>query len=205
LEALALKTFSSIAGFAETEIIIKKSRFIGRTYPVQNAKNVEKYLEEIRAKHKDASHNCYAYIIDNGNMRASDDGEPQGTAGVPILSVLKKRNLQKTLVIVTRYYGGIQLGSGGLISAYSATASEVLDKAGVRVFAETVIAKIRFSYEHEKTVEHIIKNCCTEILSKEYLETILFEFAVLSEKWHEMKNTLNRFAVRVENEAVCWR
>jgi uncharacterized YigZ family protein len=200
-----MKTYSSIARFAETEIVIKKSRFLGYAYPVQNVGNAEKHLVEIRAKNKDASHNCYAYIIEDGNMRVSDDGEPQGLAGTPILSVLKKRSLQKTLVIVTRYFGGVKLGGGGLVSAYSGTASEVLDKAGVKVYQESVIAKIRFSYEHEKIVEQIIKKHEISLLGKEYLEVISFEVTVPQEKWQEVKNTLNRFAVQVENEEVRWR
>jgi uncharacterized YigZ family protein len=199
-----LKTYSSIAEFAETEIIIKKSKFLGYAYPVQNADNAEKHLAEIKAKHKDASHNCYAYIINDGNMRASDDGEPQGTAGVPILSVIKKRGIQKTLIIVTRYYGGIQLGGGGLVSAYSATASEVLEKAGVKVFQESVIAKIHFPYEHEKIVEQIIKKYDISLLRTEYLEIISFEITVEQSKWQEVKNTLARFKIQVESESVCW-
>jgi uncharacterized YigZ family protein len=201
---MGLKTYNSVSGYAETELIVKHSRFIGRAYPVQNAENAGNHLAEIRAKYKDASHNCFAYFIDEGNMRASDDGEPQGTAGVPILSVLKKRGLQKTLVTVTRYYGGILLGSGGLVSAYSATASEVLDKAGVKVFTESVIAKIRFSYEHEKTVGQIIKKHEISLLRTEYLEVISFEITVEQSKWQEVKNTLARLKIQVESESVCW-
>ena len=199
-----MKTYNSVSGFTETELIIKRSRFIGRAYHVQDIENVKKYLEEIRAEHKDASHNCYAYIIDEGNMRASDDGEPQGTAGAPILSVLKKRNLQKTLVIVTRYYGGVNLGGGGLVSAYTATASEVLDRAGVKIFSQCIIAKIRFGYEYEKIVRQIIKKHEINLLGTEYLETILFEVTATQEKWQEVKNTLAGFKIQVESEGVYW-
>ena len=206
-----MKTYKSISGFAETELIIKHSRFIGRAYPLKETEctlslcnEAKKYLAEIRAKHKDASHNCYAYIIDDGNMRASDDGEPQGTAGIPILSVLKKRNLKKTLVIVTRYYGGVNLGSGGLVSAYTATASAVLNRAGVKIFNQSIIAKIKFGYEREKIVEQIIKKHEIRLLKTEYLEAIIIEVTAPQEKWQEVKNTLAGFKIQVESESVCW-
>jgi len=206
-----LKTYKSISGFAETELIIKHSRFIGEAYPLKGTegprslcKEAKKYLAETMVKYKDATHYCYAYIIDDGNMRASDDGEPQGTAGAPILSVLKKRNLHKTLVIVTRYYGGVNLGRGGLVSAYTAAASAVLDIAGVKIFDQSIIAKIKFGYELEKIVEQIIKKYEICILGAEYHEAITFEVTAPQEKWQEVKNTLAGFKIQVESERSCW-
>jgi putative IMPACT (imprinted ancient) family translation regulator len=112
--------------------------------------------------------------------------------------------LHKTLVIVTRYYGGIQLGGGGLVSAYSATASEVLDKAGVKVFIESIVAKINLAYEQDNTVKQLVKKYEINILGTEYLEVITFKITVEQSKWQEVKNTLARLKIHVENESVCW-
>ena len=114
----------------EAEIIIDKSRFITTLYPVKNVDEVNDLLSKIRKKYYDATHNCYAYIIDNGNIqKCSDDGEPSKTAGYPMLDVLKKNDLTNVLAITTRYFGGIKLGAGGLIRAYSSSVSTALKDA----------------------------------------------------------------------------
>ena len=112
----------------ENEIVIEKSRFITRIFRVNDIDMVNSILEEIRKKHYDATHNCYAYILgDNQEIqKCSDDGEPQKTAGFPMMDVLKKNNLTNVLVIVTRYFGGILLGAGGLVRAYSDSVAQVL-------------------------------------------------------------------------------
>lgn len=114
----------------ENEIVIEKSRFITRIFRVNDIDMVNSILEEIRKKHYDATHNCYAYILgDNQEIqKCSDDGEPQKTAGFPMMDVLKKNNLTNVLVIVTRYFGGILLGAGGLVRAYSDSVAQVLKK-----------------------------------------------------------------------------
>lgn len=119
---------SSIAEFEE-----KKSVFIGYIKRVELEEDAKNFINEIRNKHKDATHNVYAYIIgeNKGIQRYSDDGEPQGTAGIPVLEVIKKNNLTDVVVVVTRYFGGILLGGGGLIRAYSKGASMAIEKAGI--------------------------------------------------------------------------
>ena len=126
-----LVIFMLIKDTVENTIIIQKSEFITRLFRVNNIDEVNLKLQEIRKKHYDAKHNCYAYILgDNQEIqKASDDGEPQKTAGFPMLDVLKKNNLTNILAITTRYFGGILLGSGGLIRAYSSSVSEALKKA----------------------------------------------------------------------------
>lgn len=111
----------------EAEIIIDKSRFITTLYPVKNVDEVNDLLSKIRKKYYDATHNCYAYIIDNGNIqKCSDDGEPSKTAGYPMLDVLKKNDVTDVLAVTTRYFGGIKLGAGGLVRAYSSSVSNAL-------------------------------------------------------------------------------
>ena len=114
----------------ENTIIIDKSEFITTIYPVDTLEEVNQLLQAARKKYYDATHNCYAYIIDNGNIqKCSDDGEPSKTAGYPMLDVLKKKDLTNVLAITTRYFGGIKLGAGGLIRAYSSSVSTALKDA----------------------------------------------------------------------------
>lgn len=130
---MPLKDYLTVAKESEIEIVIQKSRFIGRCYPVQEEQEAIATLERIRKQHWDASHNCYAYVLgENGQIaRYSDDGEPGGTAGLPMMEVLKRRDLQQLLVIVTRYFGGTLLGAGGLVRAYSKACSEAVSAAGL--------------------------------------------------------------------------
>ncbi|TFJ94323.1 YigZ family protein [Lentibacillus salicampi] len=115
------------------EKIIHKSRFIGYVKRVETEAEAQAFVQEIKKKHHDATHNCSAYMAGEHNQiqKANDDGEPSGTAGVPILEVLKKQDLKDTAVVVTRYFGGIKLGAGGLIRAYSSTTSLAIQTAGV--------------------------------------------------------------------------
>lgn len=116
-----------IKDIIDNTIIIDKSKFITTLYPVETVEEINFILANVRKKYYDATHNCYAYIIDNGNIqKCSDDGEPSKTAGFPMLDALKKNNLTNILAITTRYFGGIKLGAGGLIRAYSSSVSEAL-------------------------------------------------------------------------------
>jgi len=120
----------------EAEIVEKKSRFIAVAHHVDNEEEAMRLVEQERKKHRDARHVCYAYFIDGGkSVRASDDGEPSGTAGVPILDLIKKRGLTDVLVTVTRYFGGILLGAPGLVRAYSASAKAALDTAKLGIYS----------------------------------------------------------------------
>lgn len=126
-----MRAYRTVKAAAETQIVINKSRFIGRCFPVGDEGEALALLEEIRKRHWDASHNCYAYRIVDGPARYSDDGEPGGTAGLPMMEVLNAKELHNTLVIVTRYFGGVLLGAGGLVRAYSRAAADAAAKAGV--------------------------------------------------------------------------
>ncbi len=132
------------AAYGEAEFTEKRSRFIGRVWPVESEEQALEHLKEIRAKHWDATHNVYAYILrEGGTMRYSDDGEPQGTSGMPTLTVFRGKEIQNVLCVVTRYFGGILLGTGGLVRAYSQAAKLALEAAGiarVREWEELLIA-----------------------------------------------------------------
>ena len=117
-------------GYGEDEFIEKKSRFIGRVWCVETEDEALEKIAEMKKKHYDASHNCWAYIIKDGAMRFSDDGEPGGTAGNPMMQVLQREQLYNIVCVVTRYFGGVLLGAGGLVRAYTKSAKIAIDAAG---------------------------------------------------------------------------
>ena len=116
--------------FGEEEFVEKKSRFIGRIWPVETEEEALRKIQEMKKKHYDATHNCWAYVIRDGAVRFSDDGEPGGTAGMPMLQVLQREELYNVVCVVTRYFGGILLGAGGLVRAYTRGAKIAVDAAG---------------------------------------------------------------------------
>lgn len=117
-------------GFGEDEFTEKKSRFIGRVWPVETEEEALEHIAAMKKQHYDATHNCWAYVIKDGAVRFSDDGEPGGTAGMPMVQVLQKENLFNVCCVVTRYFGGILLGAGGLVRAYTKGAKIAIDAAG---------------------------------------------------------------------------
>lgn len=119
----------TVRGRTETALIIKKSRFIGLVCHISDEQDVLQALEERKKQHRDARHHCFAYLLENGAMRCSDDGEPQGTAGLPMLEALKRSGLTDVLIICTRYFGGTLLGAPGLVRAYSQSAADTLQAA----------------------------------------------------------------------------
>lgn len=121
--------YKTIGGYGVDEVIINKSRFIGYSMPINSEEEALQFIDEISTKHKDATHNVYAYVVgeESNIQRFSDDGEPSGTAGIPALEVLKKEDLRNVVVVVTRYFGGIKLGGGGLIRAYTRGAKIAID------------------------------------------------------------------------------
>ena len=127
---MPLKPYKTPEKAIETEYVVNRSRFIGRCFPVSTEAEALAILDTVRKQHYDATHNCYAYSILDGARRFSDDGEPGGTAGMPIMDTLIRSNTENALIVVTRYFGGILLGSGGLVRAYSKSASDVLNASG---------------------------------------------------------------------------
>ncbi len=148
--------YKTIHKFSSDEIIIKKSKFIGYAKPIESEKEAISFIEKIKKKHKDATHNVPVYILGENNdiQRYSDDGEPSGTAGIPILEVLKKENLRNVVVVVTRYFGGIKLGTGGLVRAYIKAAKIALKAA--KIVEKILFSKIKIRIEY--TMYGKIKN-----------------------------------------------
>lgn len=151
-------TYRTIYKYGEDEIIINKSRFIGYAKPIELEQDALNFIEEIKSKHRDATHNVYAYVYgeDNNIQRFSDDGEPSGTAGIPVLEVIKKEDLRNVVVVVTRYFGGIKLGTGGLIRAYTKGAKIGLESG---IIIEKVLhhkLKIRIDYTLYGMIENYL-------------------------------------------------
>ena len=140
--------YKTVAEESETLIIEKKSKFYSHVKPVDNEADAIAYLNEMRSRYSDATHNVYAYVIDENNIfRYSDDGEPGGTAGMPVLDAIRKSGIVDVIVVVTRYFGGTLLGTGGLVHAYGASAKKGLEESGIIIRTMCDIISVRVSYE----------------------------------------------------------
>lgn len=144
-----LKTYRTVEQLGQAEIVIEKSTFIGYAKPVNNEEEALAFIQEIKKKHRDATHNVPAYVLGEHNeiQRCNDDGEPSGTAGVPVLEVLKKEDLRDVAVVVTRYFGGIKLGAGGLVRAYTRGAKIALEAAKIitKVLYQVVVVTVDYT------------------------------------------------------------
>ena len=171
------------------EIDIKNSKFITLLIKINN-NNINSILEEIKTKYPKATHYCYAYIF-NEIKKSSDDGEPGGTAGLPILNVIEKEELNNILVIVVRYFGGIKLGAGGLVRAYTKSVTEALKLSDYIYLEEGFKIELEFNYSEEKQINYILKD--SKILNKEYNE--LIKYTVLINK--NTKEKLNNYKYNI--------
>lgn len=169
------------------ELEIQKSRFICYIDIVHNEEQVKAILHTIQNQYPGATHYCYAYIIDNVK-RFQDDGEPSGTAGMPILHVLESQDLQHVIAIVIRYFGGIKLGAGGLVRAYTNSVSECLQKAKITILEECQILHIIFNYSNTKQVDYLLQNY--EIIKKEFNENVIYEIAIPKKSIETVSNSL---------------
>ena len=161
--------YVTVAGFAEDEFVEKKSRFIGHSKHVETEAEALAFVAEISKKYWDATHNVYAFSLRDGmTRRYSDDGEPQGTAGVPVLDVILKEGIVDVCVVVTRYFGGIKLGAGGLIRAYSNTTTEAIHQAGLVQRIKQAILKITVTYALHDPLLYYLKENNLEVASEEY-------------------------------------
>ncbi len=166
------------------EIIIKKSRFIGYATPVESEEEALDFINEIKTKYYDATHNCSAYIIGEKMLiqRYSDDGEPSGTAGIPILEVLKKENLTNVVVVVTRYFGGVLLGAGGLIRAYSKGAKIAINSGEIVLMKEHDEVYISYDYTFQGKILNALGNFEIEITDTIYDDKVNSSLIIITEK-----------------------
>ena len=174
---MALKPYKTARAASETEFTVNKSSFIGRCFPVSSEEEALARLDEIRKLHHDATHNCWAYNLRGGIMRFSDDGEPGGTAGMPIMDTLIRSETLDAIIIVTRYFGGILLGSGGLVRAYSKSASDALSSAGVLQMLPCSEIEFFVDYSRYGGIEGFVRSNST-VKNTEFLDNIRFNCLV---------------------------
>lgn len=164
---------------------IKKSKFITLLYKINSIDEVNKFLEEARKNYSDATHCCFAYKIE-GVQKFSDDGEPGGTAGLPIMEVLNKKNLDYILCIVIRYFGGIKLGAGGLVRAYSKAVREAIDNNEIIKLVEGYLIEIEANYEDQKQYDYLFAE---KIIKKEFNEKVIYYIEIKKEDITSIQNT----------------
>jgi uncharacterized YigZ family protein len=173
------KLYITIKGRAEARFEEKKSVFIGYACHVESEEEALSFVKEIKEKHRDATHNCYGYVMKGGILcRYSDDGEPQGTAGKPILDMLVKSGVDDVCVVVTRYFGGTLLGTGGLVHAYSLGAKMAVEAAGIVQFENYVVFKVTASYSDYQKISFELERCDAIVDSTDYADNVTVHFAV---------------------------
>lgn len=186
----------SIKENAENTIEIKKSKFITKLFKINNLNEINDIFNIINKKYKDSTHICFAYILENLE-KCSDDGEPSGTAGLPILNILKKNNLSNVLAIVIRYFGGIKLGAGGLVRAYSNSIIEALKLTQKVELTTGYLIEIEFNYNNIKLIDYILNE--TKIIEKTYDNNIIYKF-YLNENELKIISELEKIAINISQK-----
>ncbi len=176
-----MKAYTTVKKENNAEFVERKSRFIGYACPVKTADEAMEFIAKIKSMHKQATHNVWCYNLKNGERRYSDDGEPQGTAGVPSLDVLIKADVVDVAVVVTRYFGGILLGGGGLVRAYSHATSLAIDSAGVITMAPCVIYSLKCDYNFYGKLSYALPNFGATTLESDFGEEITLKVRLLED------------------------
>ena len=175
------KSYGTVLQEAEASFVEKRSRFIGRCRPVATEEEAQDFIAGVRKRHWDAAHNVWAYVLRDGAMRYSDDGEPQGTAGQPMLEVLKKKGIFMTAAVVTRYFGGVKLGAGGLVSAYTRAVAETVENAKIVKNVVGVSLEIKCGYEMYNALLQALKGKIFATLSTDFADNVKMTIAVPKE------------------------
>lgn len=196
-----MQSYLSVSGETVTQKVIEKSRFIATSAHVCGEEEARAFIAGVSAKYSDATHNCFAYISDNlGNFpRFSDDGEPQGTAGMPMLEVLKNNKLYEVAVVVTRYFGGIKLGAGGLVRAYSSAVAENLLSAQKVLYETCAQSSYTVEYPAVDNVLRYFSESGANVLQTDYQNDVTFTVAVKKSEEEEFNsNLINRLNGKVK-------
>ncbi len=184
----------TIKEFVKVNQTINRSEFITSLYPVSSIEEVQEILQNVRKTYYDATHNCYAYILglEGDQKKASDDGEPSGTSGMPILGALEKNDLTNVLCIVTRYFGGIKLGAGGLVRAYSSSASLGVNSATLLTLTKVLKIEITTSYQQVNVIMKTLAN--EKLYDKKFLEEIYLYYEVKYEDFDKITKDLTEIS-----------
>ena len=175
-------SYKTVKGETESVTVIEKSKFICSLKGIEDETAAKEYVEKIRKKYYDATHNCYAYIADENALvrKFSDDGEPQGTAGLPMLNVLQASGLKKTVAVVARYFGGIKLGAGGLCRAYSGAVAGAIEKSATALYTEAEFFTVVTDYSQLKKLPTFSDGA--EIIGQEFVGEVRIKIAVKAEE-----------------------
>lgn len=174
-----MQEYKTVEKEASDFFIEKKSKFIGYAKPVKTQDDALEFISEIKSKHWDATHNVYAYVLRENNIqRYSDDGEPSGTAGVPVLDVMLKESLVDVCVVATRYFGGTLLGAGGLVRAYSHTSKIALEAAGIITMAQCSVMSAEVDYSFYDRLNILLSDFSAVILDTSFSDKVYVEFSV---------------------------
>ncbi|MDE6385270.1 MAG: YigZ family protein [Eubacterium sp.] len=169
----------------------KKSKFIGYVKPVKTQEEATEFINKIKSKHWDATHNVYAYVLQENNIqRYSDDGEPSGTAGVPVLDVILKSNLVDVCVVVTRYFGGTLLGAGGLVRAYSHGSKIAVEAGNIITMAPCSILKVCVDYSFYDRLNILLNDFCANVEDTQFSDNVSVTFSIQQEKTADLQNKL---------------
>lgn len=182
--------FKTIEKENSAEIVEKKSRFIANIYNVESKEEAEKKIKQIKKKYYDAKHHCFAFSIieENGiTQKSSDDGEPSGTAGAPILNIIKSNNLQNVVIIVTRYFGGILLGTGGLTRAYSEAAGKVVEQSELIQKEPGMEVELEIDYNDNEKFKYYCQKNNINIIKIEYTENILYKIELNEKEYKKIE------------------
>ena len=188
-----MKEYLTVAKKSVTEKTIEKSRFITTIAPARSVEEARELIEKISKENSFATHNCYAYIIEDADgvkMKFGDDGEPQGTAGLPMLDALKQNELKNVLAVVTRYFGGIKLGAGGLVRAYSSSVSEGIKNSEIVRATPCDVMSFEIDYDFYNTVTRIVSECSAVIKKAEFGNRIQVETIVEKSKSETLSNKI---------------
>jgi len=174
-------------GSGESEYTEKRSRFLGHIRCVETEEEAKAFIAECRKKYYDARHNCWCYIIKNGAERYGDDGEPQGTAGIPMLEVMRREGVTNVVCVVTRYFGGVLLGAGGLLRAYTKSAKDALDASGISVVRRWIETEVPCTYSQSEKLKNEIVSAGGVISDMEYTANVIIKVLVPEDMAEDFK------------------
>ena len=189
-----LINMKTIKKAVQSEINIKKSKFICSLFPTKNKKESKEVIRHLNEEYNDATHNCTAYIVSDGEG-FDDNGEPGGTAGKPMINVLRKNDLHNVTAIVTRYFGGIKLGAGGLVRAYSKSVLEAINNAEILEVELYDVYNLSFEYNNIKIVDNEIRNNNLEVIDKEYSDKVIY--SIVSKDNRDIEKIFEKYQEKI--------
>ncbi len=184
----------TIAKAVESEINVKKSQFICHLFPTKTKKESKEIIIKVNEKYSDATHNCTAYIVSDGEG-FDDDGEPGGTAGKPMINVLRKNDLHNVTAVVTRYFGGVKLGAGGLVRAYSKSVLEAINEAEILEVELYDVYTLIFEYSEIKTVDGEVRTNNLDVVNKEYSDKVSYD--VVSKDFRDIEKIFEKYTNKI--------